>query len=300
MITKPILAANFDPSKAQFPYIAMPKIDGVRGLHLTPYRGFTGRSLKRFANKLVYQRFSNLPLGLDGELSYGSVTDPTLCRTVTSVVSKFEDTRALTLVLNVFDYITPETEHLTYSDRLLELRKLNLPVSCKLVPYQLVTSLDDLATLEEQYLSEGYEGVILRDPNGTYKNGRTTVNENNYLRIKRFIQEDAQVMSIVEAMENTNPKVTNELGQSERSSHQANLVPKGMIGSLICRDIKTNQTITVGPGEMTHEERVLYFNHPEQILGHIISYKSFKHGVKDKPRFPTFVTIRDISDLVKE
>lgn len=139
MITKPILAVDFDPSKAQFPHIATPKIDGVRGLHLTPDRGFTGRSIKRFANKLVYQRFSNLPLGLGGELSYGSVTDPTLYRTVTSIVSKFEDTIALTLVLNVFDYIAPETENPTYSDRLLKLRKLNLPVSCKLVHYQLVT-----------------------------------------------------------------------------------------------------------------------------------------------------------------
>lgn len=300
MITKPILAVDFDPTKASFPYIAMPKIDGVRGMHLIEDKGFTGRSLKKFANKLVTERFKDLPLGLDGELSYGNVTDPTLCRTVTSIVSKFEDTRANDLILNVFDYVTPETESLPYLDRMLALTKISLPSTCKLVPYKLVTSIEELTKLEEKWLSEGYEGVILRNPNGLYKNGRTTRKENNYLRIKRFVQEDAQVISIVEAMENNNPKQTNELGQSERSSHKENLTPKGMVGSLICRDLKTNLEITVGPGEMTHQERILYFNNQDQILGHIISYKSFKHGMKDKPRFPTFVTIRDISDLVKE
>lgn len=300
MPTKPMLAVDFNPSKANFPYIAMPKIDGVRALHLLPDLGITGRSLKSFGNTLVSDHFSDLPLGLDGELSYGSVTDPALCRTVTSIVSTYDDTRANSLTLNVFDYVTEETESLFYINRLHLLSNLPLPSNCRIIPHVVVTDQSQLDYWESRWLAEGYEGVILRDPYGTYKNGRTTIRENSYLRIKRFVQEDAIVLSITEAMENTNPAQTNQLGHSERSTHQANLVPKGMVGSITCRDIKTNSVITIGPGEMSHEDRIYYFNHPDQLIGKTISYKSFPKGVKDKPRFPTFVTIRPSQDLVPD
>lgn len=298
MPTKPMLAVDFQEAKAKFPYIAMPKIDGVRGLRLTS--SLTGRSLKPFGNSLVATRFSNIPQGLDGELTYGDITDPALCRTVTSIVNRHNETKASDLVLNVFDYVTPQTESLTYADRLMHLETLPLPDSCHLVPYRLVTNLEELYAAEQEWLNQGYEGVILRDPNAPYKNGRTTVKENSYLRIKRFVQEDAIVLSITEALENTNPKVTNALGRSARSSHQANLTPKGMVGSLVCRDIKTGDTITVGPGEMSHQERTYYFENQSKLVGATISYKSFKHGVKSKPRFPTFVSVRPLQDIVHE
>jgi DNA ligase-1 len=73
-----------------------------------------------------------------------------------------------------------------------------------------------------------------------------------------------------------------------------------MIGSLICRDVKTSKTITVGPGELDHEERTHYWNNPTELVGKTISYKFFQKGMKDKPRFASYVTIRDSSDLVDE
>ena len=153
---------------------------------------------------------------------------------------------------------------------------------------------------ESSILAQGFEGVILRSPNGLYKNGRTTVKEGTYLRIKRFIQEDAVVLSFTEAMENANEAVTNALGRTERSTHQSNLIPKGMIGSLVCRDIKSGAEITVGSGELSHELRTYYWNNPDQLVGRTISYKFFPKGVKDKPRFPTFVAVRPEEDLVNE
>lgn len=298
MTTKPMLATDFDESKIKFPIWAMPKIDGVRGLHLYSKPSFSGRSLKSFANKLVAPLFTIQ--GIDGELTYGDITSSKLCSLTTSVVNTLNDTRASDLVLYAFDYVTPDTEDLSYSERYAKLLGLNLPNNVSVVPYTIVNSLDELLMFETQCLSEGYEGVILRDPNGKYKNGRSTVREGTYLRIKRFTQEDAIVLSITEAMENTNEAVVNALGRTERSSHQENKIPKGMLGNLVCRDIKSGKEITVGPGEMTHADRTHYFNNPDLIIGQTISYKSFPKGVKDKPRFPTFVNIRHSSDLVEE
>ena len=302
MINKPSLAVDFDETKMKFPYLGLPKIDGVRGIFLYDKPAISGRSLKSFGNTLLPTLFPNLN-GFDGELTYGDWASPSLCRDTTSVVNTYNDPRANSLVWYVFDYITPTTEFLPYESRykLLKAKLESLPVTnVKLVPTTLLTSYDELAAFEAKCLQEGFEGVILRSPDGLHKNGRTTVRENSYLRIKRFTQEDAVVVSLTEAMEKTNEAIVNELGNTERSTHQENLIPKGMIGSLLWRDVKTDKEIEVGPGALTHIERTHYWNNPSELVGKTISYKFFAHGMKDKLRFPTYVTIRDESDLVKE
>ena len=301
-ITKPILATDFDEAKITYSILAMPKIDGVRGLHLYGKPSLTGRSLKPFGNKLVPLVFPNLE-GIDGELTYGDPTASDLCRTTTSVVNTHDDDRAHSLVLNAFDYITPDTVHLGYLARYQALQQLlltNYNTNVRLIPYQVVHSLAELLAYEANCLQQGYEGVILRSPDGIYKNGRTTLREGTYLRIKRFTQEDAIVLSLVEAMENTNEAIVNELGHTERSTHQSNLIPKGMIGSLTCLDVKSGKQITVGPGKLTHEERTHYWQHPNELVGRTISYKSFPKGQMNLPRFPTFESIRIQEDLVIE
>ena len=119
----------------------------------------------------------------------------------------------------------------------------------------------------------------------------------SYLRIKRFVEEEAYVLGIIEGEENQNEEQTNELGQTFRSSHQENKVPNGMVGSMLCRDIKSGQEIVVGAGNMKHHERVHFFENQAQLLGKIIKYKFFPKGVKDKPRFPTYKCFRDKADM---
>jgi DNA ligase 1 len=151
--------------------------------------------------------------------------------------------------------------------------------------------------LEAAWLEQGYEGVIVRTINGGYKEGKTGKTNPISTRIKRFTDAEAEVISLVEAEENLNERQTNELGLSFRTSHQENKVGKGMVGSLICKDLTTGNEITVGPGKMTHEEREHYWNNRDEIEGKIIKYKSFLKGVKDKPRFPTFECIRPMWDV---
>lgn len=117
------------------------------------------------------------------------------------------------------------------------------------------------------------------------------------LRIKRFVEEEAVVREVVQGNHNGNEAKTNELGRTERSSAQANLIPNGRVGALICEDLKTGNEITVAPGRMTHEERRCYFEEPQLLIGRTIKYKHFMVGRKDKPRFPTFQCIRADSDI---
>ena len=75
------------------------------------------------------------------------------------------------------------------------------------------------------------------------------------------------------------------------------MIPNGMVGSLLCKDVKTGREITIGAGKMSHEERLLFFADQKRLIGQVVKYKHFPKGVKDKPRFPTFQSFRVDSDI---
>lgn len=313
-MNKPMLASDWDESKVHLPAWLQPKIDGVRGLNR--YGGLEGRSLKKHANRAVTAFFSHPAfVGLDGELAAGPEAHPDLCRMTTSALSTI--TGDPYVVWHVFDFLTVATLRLPYKERYAILKahvgelqecRPDLGQRLKLVPCTTVTTLTELEAVDDAWLAQGYEGSIIRDPYGAYKSGRSTVREGGLLRIKRFIEEEAIVVSITEGQENGNDAVTNELGYTSRSSHQCNMVPNGMVGSLECALVKDvvykgkllflkGQQVTVSAGSMPHDERVRYFREPGRLIGKVIKFKTFPKGVKDKPRFPTFQSIRVDSDM---
>jgi hypothetical protein len=297
---KPQLCCDFDESKLKFPLIAMPKIDGCRGINLEG--NLTGRSLKPFKNKHVTAMFSKPEFtGIDGELAAGEWTNQSLCRDTTSAINRIVGTPGV--VWWAFDYLPSHLLDKGYHERLVALEThvagLNARgiTNIKVVPSCIVGSLAEIDAVEAELLGMGFEGVILRDIHGKHKSGRATASVGSYLRIKRFTDAEAVVLSINEAMQNNNEQKVNELGRSERSSHQENMEAKGMVGSLVCKCCETGETITVGAGDMDHTERKYYFDNQSEIVGKAIKYKSFRHGVKDKPRFPTFLSIRAAEDM---
>lgn len=299
---KPMLASDWDEGKVRFPCIAQPKIDGVRALNMTGR--LTGRSLKEHKNRFVTQFYSHPELiGFDGEMAAEHECNPALCRLTTSALNTITG-EPFTLWW-VFDYLRDQAGQLPYYERLMwanrqlqavALARPDIAVRMRVVKSVVCENLQELEAADAANLALGYEGTCIRDPQGKHKAGRSTVREGGLLRIKRFHEEDAFVLKLVEGQTNTNEGKINELGHTERSTHQENMVPNGMVGAMLCRDFKTNQHITVGAGCMTHAERLHYWAHPGQLVGQTIKYKAFAHGRKDLPRFPTFQSIRSDAD----
>lgn len=297
---KPMLASDFDENKIVYPVMVQNKTDGCRGIHLTGQ--FTGRSLKPHKNRALTAFYSQPEFkGLDGELFVGdNPAAQDLCRKTSSVCSTITSKEVPSYM--VFDLIedTPAPYKVRLEsarDRVKELNKKFPDHNIQLVRSVHVGTKALLDHYEAEWLAEGYEGVILRAPDGAYKEGRSTVKEGGLLRIKRFTDAEALVWGITEGTINNNAATTNELGRTERSSHQENLVPNGMVGNLLCKDLVSGLSITVGAGNMDHATRKHYFENQGEIVGKVIKYKSFMHGVKDKPRFPTFICLRDAEDL---
>lgn len=307
-----MLASDFDESKLRFPLIAQPKIDGVRALNLDGT--LTGRSLKKHNNRFVTILFSKPYLkGFDGEMAANMHTSPSLCRDTSSALSTIEGSPWV--LWHLFDYITEQTIDLPYKERyrllisnVTYLKKdeesKNVARFLRIVPSVLCNNEEELLNVENEWLNEGYEGVIIRDPEGKYKQGRSTVKEGGLLRIKRFVDFELKITEIIEGCTNHNQAQINELGKTFRSSHQENLTGNLMVGSLVgtvVSEIKNlkgetvfqkGDSVKIGAGSMTHEDREKYFLQPELILGKLVKAKMFPHGIKDRPRFPTFVSLR--------
>lgn len=115
----------------------------------------------------------------------------------------------------------------------------------------------------------GWEGLMLNLNSGKYQTKRTS----NLLKIKDFLDADVYVKDAFEG--------TGRLA--------------GKLGGVVI-DYKGND-VKVGSG-FSDEERDLYWQHPDQIIGRLIQVSYFEetHNQNDDKlslRFPTFVTVRN-------
>jgi DNA ligase-1 len=298
---KPMLAEDAVLEKLQFPAWQQPKIDGVRTLNRDGVA--VGRSLKKPGNLYVQKRFGGADYhGLDGEMIVGANPQATdLCRATTSALSTQEGSPVLTWY--VFDYLTAATMGLCYEARYEALlNRLNGLGDLALVPmpFGIVENLEQVLEQDKVHLEVGYEGSIVRRPDSFYKHGRSTLTKCEVLRIKTFADDEAEIIGFEEGRKNLNEAKTNELGHTERSSHKANQVPNGQIGSLTGRvltGIFKDQVVTISPGRMTVAEATDLFQNPQKLLGRISKFRHFPVGVKDKPRFPTHQMFRERFDM---
>jgi len=290
---KPMLLSDTIISKIQYPVYLQPKADGCRAL--VQGNIVYPRSLKKFANKHTQAYFSREKFnGFDMEIYVGNITDQDLCRNTTSAVNSIEGVPPLKAM--VFDLVNLDYRYevrlMMLERRVKDLGLSNITVAETTVCYDEQHLLD----LEGKYLNMGYEGVVVRTMDGWYKEGRVNKSNPVCTRIKRFMDAEAIVVELIEAEENLNEKQTNELGLSFRTSHQENKTGKGILGSMICRTAE-GETIKVGAGAMNHTEREYYWENQGELVGKLIKYKCFPKGVKDKPRFPTFLSVRADFDI---
>lgn len=299
---KPHLATDAKVDKLVFPLYVQYKIDGVRMLVRDSIA--TGRSMKKYKNKVMTEYFSKKCFnGFDMEIGVTYPNDPDLCRLTTSLVNTIKG--GLPKFAVVFDYLDDFLLDDGYSHRMQELRSYldnhEIPSDVEIIfskQYK-INSQKELDEFYENALLMGYEGVIIRKQEGKHKSGRCTVTEGNYLRMKPTGDSEGVVVSVEEAYENLNEAKVNELGQTERSTHKENMKPKGVIGALWLKDIHSGETVKVGAGRLSHEQRKYYFENQGELVGDLVKYAFLATGKKDKPRHPRYISHRAWEDISK-
>lgn len=277
--------------KIQYPLYASSKLDGVRGIVIDGV--LHSRSLKLFPNQHVHSLFSKPEYsGLDGELILGDPCAKDVFRVTSAACQRHEGTPDMKFY--VFDRWDVEGP---FRMRLAEdLNRLLRDPNIVVVPQMRIESEAELLSYETECLDLGYEGLILRSPDGPYKFGRSTLREGIMLKLKKFRDSESEILEVIEEMENTNEKKVNELGRGKRSSHLAGMVPKGTAGALRVRDLTTGVEFNVGTG-LTDADGIFFWENREAAVGKIIKYKSFPIGEKDLPRFPVYLGLREAWDI---
>lgn len=288
---RPMLAAVAELDKLRFPLYASEKLDGVRCIVRDGV--VMSRTMKPIPNPAVQSAFGRPELeGCDGELIVGRPTAPDCYRvTVGGVMREYGEPDVR---FYVFDRVLPGT----FRERLCAIVDSGLLLTPRtvLVRQGLVLTQDGLDSLEAVKLAEGHEGLILRAPEGLYKQGRSTAREQGMLKLKRFEDAEAEILEVVQGTRNDNPATKNALGRTERSSHQANKTPLDTAGALRVRDIVTGQEFNIGTG-FTDAIAKDFWNNRESYVGQLVKYQHFAVGAKELPRFPSFKGMRDRIDL---
>lgn len=286
------IADERDVRDLQYPLIASPKLDGIRG-HIID-GGVYSRNLKLFPNVALQHKFGlRRMFGIDGELICGSPTAPDVYRSTQSHTSSQHG-----VVRNMHFYVFDcfALPRLPFHQRLITARHLvrtHGKAAFKMVPHKVIANPLDLLAYEARCVERGYEGTMVRSIDGPYKYGRATFNEGWLLKLKRFEDSEAEIIGADELLHNENERDAT----GKRSGHKAGKRPGGKLGSLHVRDIHTGVEFNIGSG-FTDEERVefwaLYVG--AMLGGRIVKYRYFPTGSKTRPRFPTFVGFRDPID----
>lgn len=294
---KPMLAVEA-PKDIKFPVFASAKIDGVRAVCKDSV--LLSRSLKLIPNAFV-QGLLGVPElhGLDGELTVGDANAKNVMQTTMSGVMTMTGEPQFTYW--IFDFWTdvdmPYGERYAIMQRGTKAQALASRPYIQLLPQIIIHNDAELRAFEASMLEMGYEGVMIRDPKGVYKFGRSTAREGTLLKVKRFVDSEAVIIGYEELMHNANEKQIDNLGHSKRSSHSEGMMPMDTLGAIGVRDLTTGVTFYIGTGFDAAMRAEIWANRAA-YLDRIVTYKHFAQvGVVDKPRMPVFKGFRDARDL---
>lgn len=295
VIIKPMLAATLkDVEQLDYTkkYLATQKLDGIRALMINGK--LVSRTFKPIRNVHIRTTLEVvLPEGADGE-----IVCPGAFQATSSGVMRADGEPEF--VYYMFDYVK-DTITKAYEDRIGDMvqwhtRTPGLDKIQLLVPIE-IKDYEHLKEFEAKCINDGFEGAILRTPDGPYKCGRSTAKQEWLLKLKRFADDEAIIIGFTEKMHNDNEATKDAFGHTVRSSHKDNKRPAGTLGSLVVRDCKTEIEFEIGTG-FNDEKRQEIWDAQSKWRGLIIKYKHFAiSGVKEKPRFPVFLGVRDKADM---
>lgn len=299
--------APADLTTIRFPKLASIKKDGVKA------RVFGTRLLSRsgkpIKNKFIQKTLAPLAgRGFEGELLVYDEDGKLLPFNEISSAVMSEDGEP-DFKFYIFDLWD---NHRSYENRFNDMRR-QVEYCAPLVAGRLslafnivIRSLDELLSYEKSILQLGHEGLILREPVSWYKQGKATPSSQDYLKLKRALNDDGEIIDYLEGegvvvgfeefmITEDSGKYTSETGMSKSSSALEFKIPGNMLGSLVVRTPEGVE-FNIGTG-FDFDTRKQLWEERGTLAGKIVRWKSMLHGELNKPRHPVFLGIRDPIDL---
>lgn len=264
-------ADKFEELNKKHSYVIEPKYDGLRCIAIVEDGAVTllSRNGKEFTSsdhlKPQLLKLAE-PIGycvFDGELTAGNFNE-----SVSAVRRK--ESQATDTIFNIFDVldmvewnnpITPYYQRRGYLKNAFE--KVGELPSLVLVPSYKVETTDEAFRFYNRFLSQGYEGGIVKNTQGLYRFKR----HKDWLKLKEVNEVDLRVESLV---------------QGEGKYY-------GMLGALIVK--YKGKRVSIGAG-FTDEERKEWWKDPSLIQGKTIEVRYHQETPDGSLRHPRLYRIR--------
>lgn len=267
-VPSPMLAHDFlkRGKSIKFPCYAQRKYDGTRCVAMSG-KGLFSRNKKRYPHlDHIVAEINKLPntIILDGELYSDTLTFQEIVGIVKRETLKEGDQeKQLQIKLHVYDIINKAP----YEERYANLQILFNKYKFKhivLVKSDICESEEKIKELHAQYVAEGYEGLMLRNKTGLYKNSRAV----DLQKFKVFFDGEFKIVAFKEG-------VAAETGcviwvcEAENGLQFA-CRPRG-----------------------TREEREVLYSDGDKYIGKMLSVRYQEMTDSQVPRFPVGIAIRD-------
>jgi ATP-dependent DNA ligase len=266
-VPSPMLAHDYHKRgrSAVFPCFTQRKLDGVRCVAM-PGRGLFSRQRKPFPHlEHILEEINAIDptIILDGELYSTTLHFQEIVSLVKRIAQKPGDAEKMRQIeFHVYDMITPQPYAARHDalKRLFQKRFRHL----KLVETRACRSEEEMKEQHAQFVAEGYEGIMLRTPNGTYKGTRST----DLLKYKEFFDDEFEITGYKEGE-----------GLEEGCVIWIAKIPSG--AEFSCRP------------RGSREERTELYQAGDSYIGKQLTVRYQELTPDGIPRFPVGIAIRD-------
>ena len=260
VLVLPMLAKEFkaEESKVTYPFHVQPKLDGMRCLknrtNLISRKNKEIDTMHHIANE--FKAFADT---LDGELyAHGLSFQDNM-----KLIKKYRKNESEKVRYHIYDIVLP---NLKFSERYTFLKAMfavEKPIYAELVPTYVVNNKQELLERHKQFLSEGYEGTIIRWGDTGYEISKRS---GSLLKFKDFQDLACEIVNVE---------------PSEKRPTQ---------GIFICK-VEDGRTFGTGM-RFSFEEREEILTNKANYIGRTAEIRFFEYTDDELPRFPVCVGLR--------
>lgn len=261
-IIYPMLALDYNKryKDIKFPCYVQPKIDGCRAIYKDGE--FSSRNGKKFQNLNHIQ--IDTEYILDGELYSETIPFEELVGIIKKEKVRDDDIDKInSLIFVVYDIVINDK---TYNERLRILRDLKIyNKNVKELGVDEINESREIKELHDKYVERGYEGLMIRNKSGYYKEKYRSKDLQKY---KIFVDREYEICGFKEG--------------------------EGLERGCVIWKCKTDQGIqfNVRP-KGTRESRIIQYKKGREYIGKKLTVKYQNLTEEGVPRFPVGVAIRD-------
>lgn len=269
----------------KYPIISQTKLDGFRCVYFPHEKVFMGRNGKPIKNENLLVYFDEFVKRNGHHVVDGELYSDTLSFNQIASVLNSENKPLDGIYFCAYDYMREEDWRnqeckVPYTTRINNLAiafkqwKLDGVKNIEVVTSELHINEEQVQNFYAWALAQGFEGLMLKDPNGAYQWKRVTVKSGIMMKLKPHDEYDGKIVR-----------------SEEGTGHHA-----GKLGALVVVIRGIRNEVKVGSG-FTEAQRDEYWADKNNLEGKWIKLKGFEVTEGNESlRFPIFIAFRDSKD----